>query len=319
MGVEKIELGENEISQEDKAACLLREELRLVAKTELREDDAIRTHALRQMRDWISKHPDIEYCRTDAPFLLRFLRTKKFCMPLAQEMLERYLTIRQIYPHWFSRFDVLDPTLSAILDSGYLIPLPERDEYGRCVLLACIGKFDPHKYTSADMARVHSMVVELLMDDPENQVRGYTYVNDDSGLSMSHVTLWSLNDLRSIIRCIQNSTPMRHKATHFFNVPNFANKVFDFVVSLMNEKLKNRVTFHSNVDDMKRVIDPKILPREYGGEIPTADLISRLKKQLLEKREELLALDKMKINVRNKKMEFEVNDMAGSFRKLEVD
>lgn len=46
---------------------------------------------------------------------------------------------------------------------------------------------------------------------------------------------------------------------------------------------------------------------------------ARLKKQLLEKREELLALDKMKINVRNKKMEFEVNDMAGSFRKLEVD
>jgi len=34
---------------------------------------------------------------------------------------------------------------------------------------------------------------------------------------------------------------MRHKATHFFNVPHYANKVFEFFVSLLNEKLKDRI------------------------------------------------------------------------------
>jgi len=38
--------------------------LRLVAKQELREDDVIRAHALRAMRNWIRKHPDIVSCRT---------------------------------------------------------------------------------------------------------------------------------------------------------------------------------------------------------------------------------------------------------------
>lgn len=52
------------------------------------------------------------------------------------------------------------------------MPLPERDEFGRCVLFTCAGRFDPYKYTAADMARVHSLVVESLMDDPENQIRG---------------------------------------------------------------------------------------------------------------------------------------------------
>jgi hypothetical protein len=35
-----------------------------IAKEELREDDAIRTHALSQLRDWIAKHPHIKRCRT---------------------------------------------------------------------------------------------------------------------------------------------------------------------------------------------------------------------------------------------------------------
>lgn len=52
------------------------------------------------------------------------------------------------------------------------MPLLERDEFGRCVLFSNAGRFDPYKYTAADMARVHSLVVESLMDDAENQIRG---------------------------------------------------------------------------------------------------------------------------------------------------
>jgi hypothetical protein len=44
--------------------CPLADDLRLVAKQELREDDIIRTHSLRAMRNWIRKHPDIVNCRT---------------------------------------------------------------------------------------------------------------------------------------------------------------------------------------------------------------------------------------------------------------
>lgn len=32
---------------------------------------------------------------------------------------------------------------------------------------------------------------------------GYTHVNDESGLIMGHISIWSLNDMRKIIRCIQ--------------------------------------------------------------------------------------------------------------------
>lgn len=103
------------------------------------------------------------------------------------------------------------------------------------------GRFDPYKFSSADMARTHSLVVEAIMDDEQNQVCGYSYVNDEAGLTAGHLSLWSLSDIRKIIRCMQDSTPMRHKATHFLNVPSLANKMFEFFTMLLNEKLRDRI------------------------------------------------------------------------------
>lgn len=91
------------------------------------------------------------------------------------------------------------------------------------------------------MARVHSMVVESLMDDEENQIRGYTHLNDESGLTMSHLSAWSFTDIRNMLRCIQNSTPMRHKETHLINIPGSVAKIIEFAISLLNDKLKSRV------------------------------------------------------------------------------
>lgn len=78
---------------------------------------------------------------TDSAFLLRFLRTKKFSIPLAQEMLERYLVIRQLYPHWFRGLNIDDPPVSELLEEGYIVPLPQRDDFGRQVILTCAGKY----------------------------------------------------------------------------------------------------------------------------------------------------------------------------------
>lgn len=139
----------------------------------------------------------------DAPFLLRFLRTKKFSVPLACGMLERYLVIRQIYPQWFTKLDCDDEELADIINSGYLVPLPERDEQGRLLIFSIAGNFDPHKYTAAHMARVHSLVTESLMDDELNQIYGYTYINDEAGFQMAHISLWSLTDIRNMLKCIQ--------------------------------------------------------------------------------------------------------------------
>jgi len=310
----------------DPYVCPLSTQFKKLAKDELREDENIRTQALAQFREWIAKHPHIKRCRTDAVFLLRFLRVKKFSLQPACEMLEKYLTIRQLYPQWFRNLDIEDKALEEIIDMGYVVPLPERDEHGRQLILTCAGKFDPYRFTSAQMARAHSLVTEALLDDEESQIAGYSHINDEEGLSMGLLSLWSLTDIRAMLKCIQNSTPMRLKESYFVNLPAYANKVMEFAMGVLNEKLKKRVIFSKNLEDLKTKVNPALLPKEYGGSVPLNDMIDAFKVRLRQKREAILALDDMFIEITKDSTNFAGNDdtdidagMVGSFRKLEVD
>lgn len=262
----------------------------------------------------------------DAPFLLRFLRTKKYSVPVACELLEKYLTVRQLFPNWFQQLDINDPALEEIIDSGYLFPLPQRDEHGRRIIFSCASRFDASKFTSAQMARTHAMMVESLLDEQESQVAGYCYITDEAGLTMNHVSLWSLVDLRKMSKCIQVSSPMRHKETHFVNIPSFANKVIEFALSLTSEKLKKRMFLDKTIEELKSRVDPALLPKEYGGTVPMNDMIAIFKENLRRQRAKTLALDEMCIEVTGSPTNWLGNDDAdiegglmGSFRKLEVD
>ncbi|XP_055608419.1 clavesin-1-like [Uranotaenia lowii] len=304
----------------------LADKYKLVAQDELREEDDIRENALKQFREWIAKHPLIKSCRTDAPFLLRFLRTKKFSIPAATEMLEKYLSIRQIYPNWFHKLDINDPDLEAIIDSGYLFALPERDERGRKIVFSSAGKFDTSRFTAAQLIRVHSLVVESLLDEEESQIAGYVHIIDDSDLSMAFLGIWSFADIKSLAHCVQNSLPMRQKENHFVNLPPFANKLSEFILSVLSDKLKDRVFVHKTMDDLKTKVNPKYLPKEYGGSVPMADCIAQFKAFVKAKRDQLVALDDMQIEITKSSAFWQDTtdaDIAagviGSFRKLEVD
>lgn len=80
------------------------------------------------------------------------------------------------------------------------------------------------------------------------------------------------------------------------------------------------------MDDLKQKVDPKLLPKEYGGSVPVSEMISAFKNRLRKQRAVILALDDMYIEVTKETANFAGNDdvdidpgMVGSFRKLQVD
>jgi hypothetical protein len=103
---------------EDRYVSTLTPDLKQLAKKELREDEKIRDQALEEIRQWIKKTCYIKNCRLDSNFLLRFLRHKKYHVPMAQETLVRYITMRQENAHWFHNTSMYDPLVLDLINRG---------------------------------------------------------------------------------------------------------------------------------------------------------------------------------------------------------
>ncbi|XP_053686843.1 clavesin-2-like [Sabethes cyaneus] len=297
-----------------------------IAQEQLREDDSIREHSLQQMRDWIAKNPCIKKCRTDAAFLLRYLRSKKYCFNTSVETLERSLVGRVLRPNWFKNLDVQDTELGALVESGYLFPLMERDSQGRTLIFNDTAQLDPTKFTAGHVTRIHLLITESLYDMPEVQVGGLVMVYDVSGMTLAQLSLVSLNDIRLLAGYLNNGTPMRIQEFHFVNTPIATLTIANFALQMLSEKLRERVFCHKNWDELYLKVDKNLLPKEFGGKTPKADSIAAFKQHCIKLRDKLNNNDLMNIEVsKDSKYWKETHDTElesgaiGSFRQLVVD
>lgn len=304
-----------------------------VARKELREDKAIREQSLEQMREWLRQNQDIENIRTDDIFLLKFLRTKKFSVMMAQQMLLKYMNLRKIHMHLMCDLDFLSPNLNKLINSGYMFASPVRDRHGRRIIIGIAKNFNPSEHTSSDMSRVNFITYETLQEDPQNQILGYTHIGDFKGITTAHVACWNPTEFLRMMKWGEQSVPMRHKEVHLVNVPSAVKYVIEASKSITSKKMRDRLQVHVTVQDLCKKIDPACLPKEMGGNIPMVDMIESWKQELAAKRNSLMALDKMRIlcdrgiisrngtdrNNNNSGSTPGLETMTGNFRKLEVD
>ncbi|RZC35208.1 alpha-tocopherol transfer protein-like, partial [Asbolus verrucosus] len=297
-----------------------------IARTELREDENIKKQCLQHLTEWIKKNEDIENCSTNDKFLLRFLRVKKFSIPMAEQTLLKYLNFRKRFKEFMYGLDYLNNDL---INKGYIFASPFRDSHGRRVIIYNLSKVNPHEYTGRDICQAHAITYETLLDDEENQILGINHVADLEGLSAAFLTLWSISEFATIIRWGEQSVPMRHKEVNILNFPTGLKYVYDFVQSnIKSQKLKDRISIHNSLSDLHNKVNKRCLPLELGGMMPIEDMIELWKDELAAKREILLSYDTMNLlsdrGIIRKNNAPTLDDtgtgsLPGSFRKLEVD
>ncbi|XP_056643517.1 retinaldehyde-binding protein 1-like [Diorhabda sublineata] len=286
------------IEKPDNYICRLSAETQKIAKEELREDEHTRKTALASMREWIMQNPKIKMCRMDGKFLLRFLRFKKFHITLAQECLERYVLLRQTFGVAFNCLDITIPMMLDLTNLGYMFVCPQRDRLGRRVIVYRPGVFDLYQFSNADMCRIHGIVYETLMEDEENQVRGFVHFADGQGVGFPYLTLFSIKEAVRIVKNGEKTLPMRHKEIHGMNVHPSMKFALDFGMSLISEKIRHRVTLYKDIEEViqSEKIEVDILPKEYGGTIPMAKMIELWKKELYAAHPILMSHDRMEVN-----------------------
>ncbi|XP_037299763.1 alpha-tocopherol transfer protein-like [Manduca sexta] len=283
------------LTDADKYQCSLSVETQTIAENELRETENSRSQALTALRSWMEQNPKLLTVRLDSNFLLRFLRTKKFSVPMAQEAIERYLLLRQSWGIAFNQLDYKLPVMMELIDLGFIFVSPFKDKCGRRVIIYKPGVFDPYKYTNQDMCRVMGICYETIMEDEENQVRGLVHFADGAGVSFPHLTLFTPREAVRIVKNGERTVPMRHKEIYGVNVHPTIKFALDFGMALISEKIRKRVKLYTSIEDVE--IDKSVLPKEYGGVMPMRQMIDLWKEELANKRDTLLMNDKMSVRL----------------------
>lgn len=123
--------------------------------------------------------------------------------------------------------------------------------------------------------------------------------------------------------------------------------VLDFAKTRLSQKIKDRIyvspstniyrstlikKYYSHLQlfesqsELHKNIDPKVLPKEYGGDMPVSEMVALWKMELAEKRDRLLSYDRIQLlsdkGIVRRSNNVQINDdlgLQGSFRRLEVD
>ncbi|CAO1433212.1 unnamed protein product [Diamesa tonsa] len=319
-------------------------ELASLAESEIRETEEIRNYAIKALRDWTMNNPRIIKTRLDAVWLLRFLRFRKFSIPMAQEAIERYLVLKEgsFGEIWFQDLNIMRPSVEKLFDSGFIFVLPKRDKLGRKVICYRPGILDPHSPTVGnDFKTLQALVYEIILQDEENQIRGIVHLVDTYGVRPSHLTMLSAKNFFRTGKNTERILSMRHKAIHIVNMA--MPMIGTFATSHMNTKLRSRTHFYSNFDKV-RAINKDDFPIEFGGKIPMKDMVTDLKIKLLKQHQHHLKYKDMKVHMEfypknvlegsvkalkfplaspqhyeKKNMSQSTYGIQGSFRKLEID
>ncbi|EDS26691.1 conserved hypothetical protein [Culex quinquefasciatus] len=151
------------------------------ARIEINEESFRREPAIARMREFIAKHPQIQRCRTDTIFLLRFLRYRKFNVEAACEALEKNLTALLVSRKFFN-VDLDNPIIKECL----CVPLGPKSD-GSLVFLMRLGSVDPATFLPEEVVSLNMIALETYGNLEVYQVTGVTPVIDLLGTTLGHV------------------------------------------------------------------------------------------------------------------------------------
>ncbi|XP_052225741.1 alpha-tocopherol transfer protein-like isoform X2 [Dreissena polymorpha] len=201
-------------------------------------------------------------------FLLRFLRTRKFSQLGARQTLENYWKQRTKSPAWFRDVDPNEEIIVEIIKTGfYLIP-KTRDKHGRRVIIDSWSKFDTttakKRWGIDNIFRATCLICDLLIRDENVQANGIIVVNDNTNVTLGHLTLMGQENSKKIMEFYQNSLPARMKGLHFYNEPAFFDAMFALFGPLMTMKNKERMHLHGrSLVAIYEELGMECLPVEY--------------------------------------------------------
>jgi len=224
----------------------------------------------------------------DNIFVLAYLRARRYVMSKAKELYERSCLFIKQNPEICVISDESFARVLEVYDSGAIIVMKERDALGRRIVLCVTRKFDTSKHTIDDTMRLFSIVSYNLLFEEDTQKNGIVFINDLSGLSISHVKLFPYKMLKNY-SSYMNVSALRVKEIYVVGMPSIAVQLFKAIHYVLDDKNKNRLQVMSDVSKLWNFVDQNIMTKEFGGKsYCESEALTDFKKCIIEHKEILM-------------------------------
>jgi len=249
---------------------------------------------LQKFRDYINERGSLLNVRQDDIPALRFLKFNDYDMEKAEAMIIKNVNMLNNLPQFFKRMDIMDPVLNSLTRKGFIYKLPETDSEGNHVFIH-IPRVLSDPATEGHGVALKSIALSLATAMEDETVDGASLVLDYSGCGLHLLSIVPVNDTKVFGLSAIKSTPLNFVAFHVVNVPSWAGWILRLALHFATRTIRHKIYIHKDWDSLKSVIPERILPKEYGGSVPEAEIIDGWISECMAQREKLLAVDEAKV------------------------
>lgn len=106
-------------------------------------------------------------------------------------MLESLLIFRKQNPDLFHGLDIQNPIMSNLLETGCCVPLIEKDQLDRCVIIINVSKINVTEDSAIDVLRLLILILSYYNEKEDSQVAGFVFIAVGTDVTLKHLTMFS--------------------------------------------------------------------------------------------------------------------------------
>lgn len=234
------------------------------ARQHIGESPDTRSSLVQEFKNMIHERGEVVPQRMDEAFLIRFLRARRFHVEKAHRLLVSYYGFKENNPEIHDSIQPLN--MRHIGDDNVLSVLPYREQTGRRIMIYKIGNWNPNSYSIDELFKATVVILELAVMEQRAQILGGICIFDLGGISMQHAWQITPSIARKTVELMVTSFPIRTHAIHIVNESWIFDIIFAIFKPFLDDRMKEKIHFHGlDMESLHSHIDPKFLPKTYGG------------------------------------------------------
>jgi len=240
------------------------DDIKEFARQHIGESPDTRSSLVQEFKDMIYERGEVVPHRTDEAFLLRFLRARRFQVEKAHKLMVNYYNFKENNPEIHKSLNPLN--MRHIGDDNVLSVLPYREQTGRRIMIYKIGNWNPNSYSVEELFKATVVILELGVMEQRAQILGGICIFDLGGITLQHAWQITPTIARMAVELLVTSFPIRTHAIHIINESWIFDIIFTIFKPFLDDRMKEKIHFHGqDLESLHSHIDPKFLPKAYGG------------------------------------------------------